>query len=282
MTYNIIQKIAIHHNLRLIEAKPLSGGDINEVFLLKCEEESFVIKLNNASKFPGMFAAEAEGLNLLKATESFKIPEIIAAGTVQNSSYLLLEYISSGQPNETFWHIFAENLAKLHKTTQNKFGLGHDNYIGSLPQKNKNCETASEFYINQRLMPQFELASENGFHFKELDNFYKNISEEIPNEPSSLIHGDLWSGNFMVSENGEPVIIDPAVAFAPREMDLAMMKLFGGFPDKTFDVYNSNFPLESGWTERIPLWQLYYLLVHLNLFGMGYLSRVTSIISKYN
>ena len=279
---HFLKKIASQNNFNLIDAKPLSGGDINQVFLLKCDQGNFVVKLNDISKFPGMFAAEVRGLQLLNSTSTFKIPTVIGEGEIENLSYLLMEYISSGQHNSNFWQIFAENLATLHKTTQKEFGLDHDNYIGSLPQKNDYRETASEFYITQRLEPQFKMASVNGFQFKNLDKFYEIISEEIPNEPPSLIHGDLWSGNYMVSEKGLPVLIDPAVAFAPREMDLAMMKLFGGFPNEVFESYNVIFPLESGWKNRIPLWQLYYLLVHLNLFGIGYLSSVKSIVSKYS
>lgn len=265
-----------------MEAKPLSGGDINEVFLLKCQEGNFVVKLNDASKFPGMFATEMKGLQLLDKTSTFKIPKVIGTGEIKNTSYLLMEFISSGQPNLNFSKLFAEHLAKLHKTTSNEFGLDHDNYIGSLPQKNGSCVIASEFYITQRLEPQFKMASEKSFQFKNLDKFYRNISEEIPNEAPSLIHGDLWGGNFMVSETGQPVLIDPAVAFAPREMDLGMMKLFGGFSEEIFVQYNSVFPLNPEWEKRIPLWQLYYLLVHLNLFGSEYLQRVKSIISNYS
>lgn len=278
----LLHNVASKNNFKLIELKPLSGGDINEVFLLKCHEGNFVIKLNNASKFPGMFAAEAKGLQLLTEAKSFKIPTLIAEGVFQHTSYLLLEYIVPGNKPITFWRTFAENLATLHKTTQQKFGLDHDNYIGSLTQKNNYSETAPEFYITQRLEPQFKMALENGFHFKNLEKFYKNISEEIPTEPPSLIHGDLWSGNFMVSENGEAVLIDPAVAFAPREMDIAMMKLFGGFSDEVFSNYNTIFPITGDWKERIPLWQLYYLLVHLNLFGAGYLPQVNGIINRFS
>jgi fructosamine-3-kinase len=177
---------------------------------------------------------------------------------------------------------FAEALACLHKTTAKNFGLDHDNYIGSLPQQNNFCSSASEFYITQRLEPQFKMAADNGFNFKNLEKFFKNISEEISNEAPALVHGDLWNGNYMVSKIGEAVLIDPAVAYAPREMDIAMMKLFGGFSEEIFSNYNAAFPLGEGWKERLPLWQLYYLLVHLNLFGSGYLPQVNSVIKRYS
>lgn len=278
----ILKNIASQNNFNFIGCKPLSGGDINKVFLLKCEEGNYVVKINNASEFPGMFQAEAKGLQLLQATESFQIPKIIAVGVFQNHSYLMMEYLETGTPISNFWKKFAENLATLHRTTQQNFGLDHDNYIGSLPQKNGFCSSASEFYITQRLEPQFKMASDKGFQFNNLEGFFKNISVEIPNEPPSLIHGDLWNGNYMVSETGEPVLIDSAVAFAPREMDIAMMKLFGGFSEEVFLAYNAIFQLSEGWKERVPLWQLYYLLVHLNLFGSGYLSPVNSVMKRYS
>ncbi|HZH86549.1 MAG TPA: fructosamine kinase family protein [Brumimicrobium sp.] len=277
-----LNKLASQNNLNLIEAYPLSGGDINEVFLLKCAEGKFVVKINNASRFPKMFIAEAKGLALLENSKSFKIPKQLTIGTLGKDSYLLMEYIVTGIKSGDFWKEFASKLVKLHKTSQPLFGLDFNNYIGSLPQQNQLCDTATEFYISQRLEPQFRLAYNNGFKFENLSSFYKNISKEIPEETPSLIHGDLWGGNYMVSKKGEAVLIDPAVAFAPREMDIAMMKLFGGFTEEVFIHYNSLYPLVTGWEERIKLWQLYYLLVHLNLFGASYLPQVKSIISKYS
>lgn len=278
---NILTKIAEESNLNLLESTPLSGGDINDVFLLKCASKKYVVKTNDASKFPGMFEAEAEGLDLLRSSNSFKIPSVVKFGVIENTSYLLLEYILEGSTSHIFWQQFAENLAILHKTTQPTFGLDHNNYIGSLPQYNGTQTSAADFYINQRLEPQFKMAKEQGFDFSKLDVFYKNIFSEIPNEPPSLLHGDLWGGNYMVSEDGNPTLIDPAISFASREMDLAMMQLFGGFSEDVFSHYHSIFPLENNWKQRVSLWQLYYLLVHLNLFGSSYLSRVQNIVKKY-
>lgn len=279
---SILKKIALKQNLKLENAKSLQGGDINEVFLLECGSEKYVIKINEASKYPNMFEAEALGLKLLQVTNSFKIPKIIAAGVEGKTSYLLLEYISTGSTYQVFWKDFAYCLVKLHQTTQNNFGLKHNNYIGSLQQINNIESSASDFYINQRLIPQFKIADELDFKFSSLERFFKNISEEIQDEAPSLIHGDLWNGNYMVSNKGEPTLIDPAVAYAPREMDIAMMHLFGGFPQDVYSIYNEQFPLIENWKDRISLWQLYYLLVHLNLFGSSYLSQVKGIIKRYS
>lgn len=230
-----------------------------------------------------MFEAEAKGLRLLKSTQSFTIPEVINCGETGNQSYLLMEYIAEGPKQPHFWETFGNQLAQLHRNTAPHFGLEHDNYIGSLPQKNDGNHTqAADFHIEKRLLPQLDLAATKGFSFQNLSSFYKNILQEIPDEPPALIHGDLWNGNYLNDENGNPCLIDPAVCFASREMDLAMMQLFGGFPEKVFDSYHNSFPLQPGWKTRTDLWQLYYLLVHLNLFGSGYYNQVNAILKKYS
>ncbi len=277
----LLHQIADTNNFHLGSYSELSGGDINTVYLLRGESGSFVVKINSAEEFPGMFAAEARGLQLLAESKSFRIPQVKNHGHIGQHSYLLLEYISSSSPNRDFAQQFAIELATLHSRHNSCFGLDHDNYIGSLKQLNDSREKAADFYISQRLEPQFRLAADKGFKFKSLDDFYSTIFKVIPDDPPSLIHGDLWSGNFMVSEAGSPALIDPAVCFAPREMDLAMMRLFGGFSEETFELYNEQFPLSPGWNARVPLWQLYYLLVHLNLFGSGYLSGVQRAMRPY-
>lgn len=279
---SILQQIALENDIHLMGWSSLSGGDINDVYLLKGSSKKYVVKINIALKFPGMFEAETFGLQLLRSSNSFRIPEIINSGNVHDKSYLLMEYIESGTPPKDFWQNFALGLSKLHKKTQTKFGLEHSNYIGSLPQNNDLEGSASEFYINQRLEPQFKMARSNGFGISKIDVFFKTIEDEIPNESSSLIHGDLWCGNYIVSDHGEPVLIDPSVSYAPREMDISMMKLFGGFQDEVFLYYQELFPLIHNWEERVRIWQLYYLLVHLNLFGSGYLSQVNSILKHYS
>ena len=277
----IIHAIGEKHQLSINAINSLAGGDINDVFLLKCSSESYVLKLNLDAKYPGMFEAEAKGLELLALSQSFRIPEVHHWGTLDAYSYLLMEYIPSGDRSPDFWQNFAENLVKLHRTSDDHFGLEYSNYIGSLPQRNQAFDDASEFYISERLEPQLKMASDHGYSFPGLEKALKNIAEVIPKESPTLVHGDLWSGNYLVSSSGEPVLIDPAVAYAPREMDLGMMLLFGGFSSEVFERYNEIFPMAPGWEERVPLWQLYYLLVHLNLFGSGYLGRVRDIFRRY-
>jgi len=263
------------------KTQPLSGGDINEVYLLEAKRQKLVVKLNFAEKFPNMFTAEAKGLLELKQCNIFEIPEVIETGEISGLAFLMMGYISSIGMKPNFWEAFGQQLARLHAQTKPYFGFDEDNYIGSLMQHNKKCAFAAEFYISQRLEPQIQMAVQHGFSFPELETFYKNVADEIPNEVSSLVHGDLWSGNFIVNNEGMPCLIDPAIAYAPREMDIAMMHLFGGFDTSLFDTYNAIFPLEKDWKERMPIFQLYYLLVHLNLFGDSYYSKVLQVIKKY-
>lgn len=276
-----LQAIANKNNFTLHGARALAGGDINKVFLLNTSKKDLVIKINDADKFPKMFEAEAKGLELLRASQSFIIPKVVKVGKLGKYSYLLMRYLNSENQKPVFWQDFARNLAKLHHSTSSNYGLDHDNYIGSLPQKNTFSKSASHFYIEQRLQPQFEIAFKRGFSFNDLEKFYKNIADEIPEEKPSLIHGDLWHGNYLTTTNGKPALIDPAVSFGPREMDIALMKLFGGYSVEVFNSYNSIFPLETGWERRVSLWQLYYLLVHLNIFGRSYFESVEAIILKF-
>ncbi|MFD0932401.1 fructosamine kinase family protein [Psychroflexus salinarum] len=261
--------------------QPLSGGDINSVYHLKCKEAHFVLKVNKASFFPDMFHKESSGLFALRATETIYIPEVPGYGDFDSHIYLLMEYKPTGQINQEFWELFGQQLADLHLNTQETFGFKEDNYIGSLPQYNGKATSASEFYREQRLKPQLKMAKDNGYEFENIETLYQKLEQIIPDEPPSLIHGDLWSGNYMVNSDDQPCLIDPAVAYAPREMDLAMMKLFGGFDDKMFHAYHESFPLEQGWENRIPLWQLYYILAHVNLFGGHYYQRAKKLIEYY-
>lgn len=279
---DILKEIFDDNGLIYKSSQALSGGDINQVYLVESASEKYVVKLNSAQRYPGMFDAEKMGLEKLGEPGVIDVPNPIATGNIQDFAYLILEYKTSGQKKSDFWKIFGESLASLHQISEAYFGLETDNYIGSLPQCNEKKQSAAEFYLEMRLHPQIELAEKKGFELRVSDSFYKNCERLIPSERSSLVHGDLWNGNYIVNSKGLPCLIDPAIAFAPREMDLGMMKLFGGFNDELFQVYNEIFPMEAGWRERIPLWQLYYLLVHLNIFGAGYKSQVTSIISKFS
>lgn len=262
--------------------KPLYGGDTNRVFSVVTPTGARVIKISTNPELLHLFEREAEGLDLLRTAHSFIIPKVYAVGRIGKITYLLLEKIETGVKSDRFWVDFAAFLAKLHLITAPSFGLDQDNYIGSLPQLNSSrATTLAAFYIENRLVPQLERAANNGFALPPTHNLFKIIENSFPNEKPCLIHGDLWSGNFLVSKTGRPVLIDPAPCFCSREMDLAMMRLFGGFPAEVFRYYHLLFPLKEDWEHRVDLWQLYYLLVHLNLFGEAYFAQVQKILNKY-
>jgi len=283
MPTDLLQQIAVQEHFQLQKADQLSGGSINAVYRLETSVGTRLIKINTANRYADLFKKEAEGLAVLRSANAFKIPEVYSVNAIESQVYLLMAYLPTTENRDGSWRNFAQSLADLHRHTATTFGLDHDNYIGSLPQYNQSTLTnAGEFYIENRLKPQFKLANQKGgFSFGNLDKFYQHIAYLIPDEKPALIHGDLWGENYLLTAEGKPALIDPAVAYAPREMDLAMMKLFGGFPDEAFSHYNAIFPLKQGWTERVDIWQLYYLLVHLNLFGQNYFHPVNRIISRF-
>lgn len=263
----------------------LSGGDINQVYKLRTSSGNFCIKVNDADIFPGMFIKEAIGLNLLKDHSTFTIPEVIHSDVAFDKAYLLLHFIDNGKKSENYWQIFGEKLAGLHQNTASDFGLDHDNFIGSLVQPNTSYDSWPEFFYNTRIEFQLEQAiAKNLMSFEDsrkANRLYQKLNELIPNEKPSLLHGDLWSGNAMTDEKGNPSIIDPAVYFGHREMDLAMTKLFGGFDSSMYEAYDHHYPLEKNWEDRLEIHNLYPLLVHVNIFGTGYVKQVRGILNKY-
>ncbi len=248
----LIIKATDEINFDLKSFSALTGGDINEVFLLtSTSNDSLVIKINEAQKFPGMFEAEMTGLKTLASPNCIDVPKPLSTGEFENYAYLLLEYKPAAPPGKDFWSLFGEQLAKLHQTTSENFGFKEDNYIANLHQYNSWTKSASEFYITQRLEPQLKLAVDKEYLKKTPNSFFKNISELIPDEAPSLIHGDLWSGNYLVNSEGQPCLIDPAVSFAPQRIRFALMKMFGGFKMNYLKVIirNSLFQkdLKIGW-----------------------------------
>jgi len=256
----------------------VSGGSINDAFHLKLNCGSYFLKVNQAKKFPGMIEYEIEGLNMLYMKSRLKIPKPYLQSVFEGKSYLILEFIKSGDPNNGFWMDFGRGLAELHQNTNPFFGLKNNNYIGSLIQKNNLKKNWNEFFIENRLQAQEKLAMDQGVidakSRKLLAELYPKIERAFPPEPPALIHGDFWSGNFLIDEFGKAVIVDPAVYYGNREMDLAMSYLFGGFSAEFYQAYNHSYPLKAGWESRIELCNLYPLLVHLNLFGAAYEVRL--------
>jgi len=272
---------------KILAQAPVSGGCISDSCIIETSSgQKFFLKMN--SSLPDdMFTKEANGLNELKKAGTIRIPEVISFG----ESYILLEQVNYGRKKNNFSEEFGSRLAKMHLYLSNEFGFYEDNYIGSTIQINIPGENEkinwTEFYFNKRILFQFQLAEKNGYSTPELQSGIKNLESKIENilsgseEKPSLIHGDLWGGNYLVDESGLPCLIDPAVYYGHREAELAMTKLFGGF-DKTFyEAYNETYPLKDGYEYRENIYKLYHVLNHLNLFGRGYYSQAISLLNYY-
>lgn len=268
---------------RILESATVGGGSINQTFQLETTLGQFFLKVNSSIRFPGMFEAEAKGLKLLSTNSDFVVPDPILNTEFGGQQFLIMEWLDTYDQVGFSMSEFGIKLAGLHQRSFSYFGSDHNNYIGSLQQSNRNHSTWAEFFWEERLLPQLKLAESSGYGsaFKKgFERLESKLDSLFPKEPPSLIHGDLWSGNYFISKNG-PTIFDPAVYYGHREMDLAMMKLFGGFPAEVFRAYHEEFPLESGWEGRIEIGQLYPLMVHVNLFAGGYVSQVQQILSRF-
>jgi len=280
---HIKSKIEGELNVEITSTRPQSGGDINQAAILNFENGySRFLKWNDSAP-EHMLETEAKGLELLSdADTELIIPEVILIG----KDFLLLSLIESGTENSDSGFQFGVQLAKLHQHSSEKFGLDHDNYIGKLPQRNHTHKNWTEFFIQERVEPQIKLGIDSGKFSNSLadkvESLVSVVDHLFPDEPPALLHGDLWSGNYMFSKNGKASIYDPAVYYGHREMDLAMTRLFGGFSNNFYRGYSSEYPLEDGFEERIQLCNLYPILVHANLFGGGYVGRALEILAQFS
>lgn len=287
MEQHLIEHLRVTLGLNILGYQPVGGGDINHAARLQgADGQVLFLKYNPHPQAASMLRTEAQGLQLLQEAQCIKIPDVLDQGQTEGGiAYLLLEYIERGTSNAQFWTIFGHALAQLHHQSKAQFGLDEANFIGSLPQSNHWHSTWASFYATERLLPQMHLARDQGRldqrAAQQLDQLCQRLPELCPQEPPALIHGDLWSGNFLVDTQQHPVLIDPSVAFAHREMDLAMSRLFGGFDARFYQAYQEAWPLEPGFEDRLELYQLYYLLVHVNLFGGGYVSSVEEILQRF-
>ncbi len=273
--------------VHLYKLSPIGGGCINDALRAETSAGVFFVKHNNARQYPGMFEAEARGLALLKGAsgDTLGVPEVITYGESQDQAMLVLEFIEEGRRQEGFWEAFGHGLAQLHRQSQSSFGLDHPNYIGSLPQSNQPHPAWIDFFVEERLEPQLRMARDSEKAGSDLSRsfqaLYPRLGDFFPEERPSLLHGDLWSGNFMADNRGRPALIDPAVYYGHRYMDLGMSQLFGGFASAFYDAYHQALPLEPSWRQSMDIANLYPLMVHVNLFGGGYLGSVQRILRRF-
>lgn len=269
-------------------ARPASGGCIHEAWLVSLADGRRVFVKADAAAPPDLFAREAEGLAALAAAGVLRVPAGALPGRAGATGFLVMEAIAEGRPGERFFADFGRRFAALHRATRgSRCGFAHDNYIGGTAQPNGWADSWVDFFRDRRLGHQLRLARERGHADGELARLGDRLLErlgrwlDLPGEPACLLHGDLWSGNFLADAEGEPVLIDPAVYYGHREADLAMTRLFGGFAADFYAAYEEAWPLPPGHQERLPLYQLYHLLNHLNLFGAGYRGQCLAVLRRY-
>jgi fructosamine-3-kinase len=265
--------------------RAVGGGSINDAYRLETNEGPFFVKVNRADAIPSFFEAEADGLARLRRANTVRVPQVIAFGEDHDDAYLLMEHIERGTRGEGFWEDFGRSLARLHGNTQDQFGLERPNYIGTLKQVNLPEADWAAFFQHRRLEPLVKMARDkhklNDAIVLRFERLYNHLGDLFPREAPALLHGDLWKENFLVGSSGEPVLIDPAVYYGHREMDIAMTRLFGGFDEGFYTGYNAEQPLEQGWEDRVDLCNLYPLLVHVNLFGGGYVAQLDAALKRY-
>jgi protein-ribulosamine 3-kinase len=266
------------------EAVAVSGGSISRTYRVPSSRGPLFVKLNHAADVE-MFEAEVDGLEALRGAHSLAIPAVYSVGSVNETAYLFLEWLDLESESTPAEMALGRGLARQHRISNDCFGWTRDNVIGSTRQPNDQTEGWVAFLRDQRLGFQLALAEKNGLPRAEreasvelltgLDRFFDG---DLP--APSLLHGDLWSGNWGATSAAVPYVFDPAVYFGDREADLAMTRLFGGFGHEFYAAYQAEWPLPTGWQRRVDLYNLYHLLNHFNLFGGGYLPQIAGLLAR--
>lgn len=265
---------------KVTKMEPLGGGCIANTQKITTESGRVLV----VKQAKDACLKEANGLLELQKAGAIRIPNVV----FKANDLIILEFIRTGNSNSGFFDAFGKALALLHQFRNEKFGFYEDNYIGSNLQINTPESTNwLDFYFEKRLLFQYKLSEKNGYVDEGFRSLFQNIEKRLPEilagseEHPALIHGDLWSGNFMIGPNGEPVLIDPAVYYGHREAELAMTRLFGGFSQAFYDAYCRTYPLKPGYEFRENVYTLYHVLNHLNLFGSGYRHQAVLLMEKY-
>lgn len=297
-------------DVRVVRAVPVGGGSINRAWRLETTAGPFFLK-SKADAPPRFFACEADGLHRLREAGA-DLPQVVAVRDARQQTtgspaaslaaqdgpqdgpedagapFLLLEWIQPGRWTSARMRELGRQLAAVHRVEAETYGLPTDNFIGLLPQPNRPFDDWCAFYREMRLGVQYEMAARRGRiapgsrRAKAMERLLERLERWLPKRPpASLLHGDLWSGNVLAGADGRNVFLDPAVYAGHREVDVAFSEYFGGFSPEFYDGYAEMYPLEPEYRERRPLYQLYYLLVHLNLFGESYGPAVDAVLRRY-
>jgi fructosamine-3-kinase len=272
-------------NIRSV--KRVGGGCISPGAHIVTDHGSHhFVKWSDGEDSPAaFFAEEARSLRALREAAAVRVPAVLDVGR----HWLLLEWLEPGSPRDHTWESLGRGLARLHRSSARAFGWATDNFIGSLPQTNAEASDWPTFWLDCRILPQWSAARRRGFFGasdqRALDRFAREaggLLEAGNMDGPSLLHGDLWGGNVHVMDDGTAALIDPSCSYGHREVDLAMARLFGGFDSEFFHAYHEAWPVAPGFDDtRCPLYQLYYLLVHVNLFGGSYVGGVASVLGRF-
>ena len=279
----LAKEIEVVTGSAIASATPVGGGCVSTTTRVRCADgQQLFLKWSPPHEHrSNFFAEEARSLGALAATGSIRVPAVVHA----SASWLLLEWLEPGNPTHESWRSLGTALANLHEHHGEHFGWVTNNFIGSLPQSNGAHHDWPEFWRSQRILPQLERAGD-GFTARDRTRFDALLAElpallpDANAEGASLLHGDLWSGNIHMLADGSPALVDPSCYYGHREVDIAMARLFGGFPDEFYAAYDDAWPLQPNAEQRMRVYQLYYLLVHVNLFGGSYVGSTMSLVGK--
>lgn len=276
------EELLAHFGQDVTRAERVHGGDINEAYSVTLGDGSSLFVKTHARPPAGMYLHEARGLAWLGEARALRVPRVLFA----SERALVLEWIDSAPRAQDHDEALGRGLAALHRAGAPSFGFAQDGYLATLRTDNGACATWAEFYGERRLRPLLRMAEARGVQSRRMRRGVEALIERLPelvgpDEPPSRLHGDLWGGNAMTDERGAPMLIDPAPFGGHREIDLAMMKLFGGFSPRVFDAYDEAHPRASGHEGRVQLYQLLPLLAHVALFGAGYVASVERALDAY-
>ncbi|MFC4559881.1 fructosamine kinase family protein [Virgibacillus kekensis] len=264
--------------------KQVSGGSINESYYVETAEERYFIKYhtNPPARF---FEIETSGLELIRQTDTISVPDVYAYSDEKNNAFLVMEWVEGNRKLDTEEKL-GSRISAMHQHTGEKHGYEEDTFIGTLPQPNGLFTNWVEYYRDQRLTAQLNQGINQeritGIRRQRLEDLLDKLDKFVPANPEpSYLHGDFWGGNWLVGENGAPYIIDPSFLYGDRHFELAFTELFGGYSEDFYHAYNEKYAMADYYDDVKPLYQLYYLLVHLNIFGESYGSRVDAVLRKF-
>ncbi|WP_286268719.1 fructosamine kinase family protein [Thalassotalea hakodatensis] len=272
---------ALSSSFKIEKYSAVTGGDINESFLISGEQQRYFVKVNDKARLEH-FDAEAYNLNKIRESECIACPSVITTGVTTDKAFLVLHVIDFHQPSNALWRRLGEQLATMHKqTSHGQFGWQQDNVIGSIIQPNRWSSNWRQFFAEQRIGWQLQLLNEKSIVFGDID-FITNACHQIllnHHVEPCLLHGDLWRGNIGFA-NEQPVIFDPASYYGDREADLAMTELFGALPEDFYHGYYDTYPLPEAYGVRKHVYNLYHVLNHANIFGGVYVEQAKACINR--